>query len=124
MPDSAPGAKYDPETATLTWPLSLEPGQAITLSLAARVEAEPGQTVTNTASLGITSSDSALTASAAVYVTRADIVTPDRGGLLRSVDGQVEVHFPPGAVAKAIEATSPLKQWTWRPTSAFSTVSS
>ncbi|NLE99711.1 MAG: DUF11 domain-containing protein, partial [Anaerolineales bacterium] len=104
MPDSAPGAKYDPETATLTWPLSLEPGQAITLSLAARVEAEPGQTLTNTALLlrTVLQDEAPVTASAPVFVSMAGLVRPETGGMHRSADGHVEVHFPPGAVSEDV----------------------
>jgi hypothetical protein len=93
----------------------LDAGQAVSLSLAARVAAQAGETLlfpsrsrtlTNTALLtGGPEDQVRLTAGAALYVRAADVILPDSGGVLRSADGQVEVRFPAGAVSQEVAVT-------------------
>ena len=105
VPDSAPGANYDPTANRLTWQVrGLAAGQALTLSFAARVTAQPGETLVNFATLAGSNLPQPLAARATVYVAAPGLVRPDVGGVLRSADGRVAVRFPPGSVTRPVEA--------------------
>jgi len=109
--DSAAGAAYDARANQVTWQLkALEPGQAITFSLAAQVTVTEGQELANVATLSAADATQAVTATATVAIEEpvaADWtrIGPEKGGKLVSADGLVEVEFPGGAVAQSVEAS-------------------
>ena len=104
VPDSGWGFEFDPRKNRLTRQIAeFRPGQTLTGSFQTRVTGlEIGQSVTNTVVANSVAVADTVTASISIEVVapRADQawITPEQGGWLRTTDGRVTLHFPPGAV--------------------------
>ena len=107
VPGSGWGFEFDPRKNRLTRQIAeFRPGQTLTGSFQTRVTGlEIGQSVTNTVVASSVAVADTVTASIVIEVVapRADEVwiTPEQGGWLRTTDGRVALHFPPGAVKTA-----------------------